>query len=371
MSESVLYGAAAIGCVASLYFLTKITAKRTSHVDLTEDVDSAVVGQPNLYKPKEGGIGKAHPFSECPEYKNCIYLDYNATTPVFPEVTDAMMPFLTTCFGNPSSSHVFSKPCRLALATARAHIGALVNAKDPGNEIYLTSCGTESDNGAVDIAIHHFMQHKHRYNAARGISEEVNSIPHIISCITEHPAVICYLRVLVTEKRIRMTVLQVDSEGFININDVKNALCADTALVTIMHSNNEVGTVQNIKEIAQCIKQFTHDSAGQNCLLLHSDGAQSLGKLLVDVQALEVDMFTIVGHKYGAPKGVAALYIRTGVETVPILVGGGQERGLRGGIELEPLSVHTFCTLVVRDEFAVSSFSVQPLLIPLRTYCIE
>lgn len=319
-------------CATSLFYLVKKQTKKQAETSVLFSSEE------RLYTRLQSGIGRPHPFSEQLEYKSCIYLDYNATTPVFPEVTDSMMPFLTTCFGNPSSSHVFSKPCRLALATARAHIGALINAKDPANEIYLTSCGTESDNGAVDIAIHHFLQHRRQSNDTKGTAD-VEIVPHIITCITEHPAVICYLRVLATDKKIRLTVLKVNTQGFVDTNDVKAALCIDTALVTIMHSNNEVGTVQNIREIAQCVKQHNQASHGSSSVLFHSDGAQSLGKLLVDVQALEVDMFTIVGHKYGAPKGVAALYIRTGVNFVPILVGGGQERGLRGGMRKAVLFV--------------------------------
>jgi len=243
-----------------------------------------------------------------------------------------MLPFITNAFGNPSSSHVFARPCRDGLQKARMQIGALINAKDALREVYLTSCGTESDNRAIDIAIHHFAQQKEKWQRA-------SKVPHVVTCITEHPAVINYLRALVREQRISLTVLPVDAQGFVSIAEVKQSLTVDTALVTLMHSNNEVGTIHPLKEVAQVIKQFNLQSKGEACVLLHSDGAQSLGKVLIDVQALDLDMLTIVGHKFGAPKGVAALYIRSNVDTVPMLVGGGQERGVRSGTENVALAV--------------------------------
>jgi cysteine desulfurase len=320
---------------AALYFFSKKRKteeeqhqqQATKKVSAGADTCAEVTASPRRY-----AVGEAHPFSSKQEFKGCVYLDYNATTPVFPEVTTAMMPFLTNCFGNPSSSHIFSAPCRQALHAARMNVGALVNAKNPASEIYFTSCGTESDNRAVDIALHHFAMHRKRLATVQGSTDNTpETLPHVITCKTEHPAVICYLRVLVQEQRIRMTVLPVNAEGFVSVTDVLKALTPHTALVTIMHSNNEVGTVQPIREIGLCVKQYNAQTKGLAAVLFHSDGAQSLGKLLVDVQACELDMFTIVGHKYGAPKGVAALYIRTGVEAPAMLVGGGQERGIRSG----------------------------------------
>ena len=336
ITDSPVSGILATGCIATItIFLLSRNSKNSQRPETVSTLDSKAT--PDTSSVNNSGnnsvgscIGKPHPFASQLEYNNCVYLDYNATTPVFPEVTTAMLPFLTTCFGNPSSSHVFSQPCRIGLQTARSQIGALVNAKDPQNEIYLTSCGTESDNRAVDIAIHHFMQHKKKLLASKGVDMSV-TVPHIITCITEHPAVICYLRVLGEEQRIRMTVLPVNSEGLVDVAAIRQALTPNTALVTIMHSNNEVGTLQPIREIGKCIRQFNQQQRGEACVLLHSDGAQSLGKVLADVQALDVDMFTIVGHKFGAPKGVGALYIRSGVAIAPMLVGGGQERGIRGG----------------------------------------
>jgi cysteine desulfurase len=340
-TEAKVGGIIAAGCVVtiSLFYLLRSKKKVSSNNE------GSLLQAPKVPYEEVSQVGQPHPFSKESKFKGCVYLDYNATTPVFPEVTQAMMPFLTTCFGNPSSSHVFSTPCREGLFKARNQIGDLVNAKDSQNEIFLTSCGTESDNAAVDMAIHNFKQFKAR---VLGIAPTDPSmpVPHIITCITEHPAVICYLRVLRDElKVIRMTVLPVNGEGLVDVEKLKNALTPDTALVTIMHSNNEVGTIQPIRQIALCIKQYnaTHQPSNNTssntssntsnaaCVLLHSDAAQSLGKVLVDVQALGVDMLTIVGHKFGAPKGVGALYIRSNVEKVAMLVGGGQERGIRGG----------------------------------------
>ena len=319
-----LCGIVAVGA-ASLFYLSN-KRKAAGAIEPAPSTKRIAFSDDAKVDSKQYSAGDPHPYTLKPEFKGCVYMDYNATTPVFPEVTAVMLPFLTTCFGNPSSSHIFSTPCRDALKLARNQVGALVNAKDPMNEIYFTSCGTESDNRAIDIAIHHFTQYKKK----RGIDMN-NIIPHIISCKTEHPAVICYLRILVLEQKIHMTVLPVNSEGFISIADLRKALTPNTALVTIMHSNNEVGTIQPIREITQCVKQYNSQLQGDACVLVHTDAAQSLGKVLVDVQHLETDLVTIVGHKYGAPKGVAALYMRTGVQAPQMLVGGGQERGIRSG----------------------------------------
>jgi len=339
-SDNSVYGAFVVGCIVTYLFLSKSASNGPDKLKSPDQSNAPTVhdkGEVSKFSPREvanSSVGQAHPFTREEKYKNCVYLDYNATTPIFPEVTNAMLPFITNAFGNPSSSHVFARPCRDGLQRARLQIGALVNAKDALREICLTSCGTESDNRAIDIAIHHFALHKQKWQLAQsGKDSVVSKVPHVVTCVTEHPAVINYLRALVREQRISLTVLPVDAQGFISVAEVKLSLTMDTALVTIMHSNNEVGTIHPIKEVSQVIKQFNQQSKGEACVLLHSDGAQSLGKVLIDVQALDLDMLTIVGHKFGAPKGVAALYIRSNVETVPMLVGGGQERGVRSGTE--------------------------------------
>lgn len=268
-------------------------------------------------------VGDSHPYTLESVYDNCIYLDYNATTPVFPEVYYKMVPFLTTCFGNPSSSHTFSLPCREGIVLARRCVGLLINSPNSKVDIIFTSCGTESDNRAIDIALFHYF--KRQKPGAAYI------LPNVIASAIEHPAVLCYLHALVLRKEITLTVIPVDGEGFVNLPLFKAALSPNTALVTIMHSNNEVGTIQPIREIAQSIRLYNQKN--QSCVLFHSDGAQSLGKVLIDVQALGVDMFTIVGHKYGAPKGIAALYLRENITATPMLFGGGQERGIRSGCD--------------------------------------
>lgn len=278
------------------------------------------------------GIGKSHPAMK--KYPGCTYLDYNATTPIFPEVSRVMQPFVLQCFGNPSSSHVFSVPCKEAVKTARKHVQSLVRAPRV-EEIFFTSCGTESDNRAIDIALSAYRE------AVTDSFLKKASPPHVITCAIEHPAVLVYVKQLEKRGDIELSILPVDEEGSIDPGDIVKAFRKNTALVTIMHSNNEVGTIQPIQEIANAIKSYNAESAvvgKRPPVLFHSDAAQSIGKVTVDVSVLGVDMLTIVGHKFGAPKGIAALYARTdtchgAMARAPLLVGGGQEMGLRGGTE--------------------------------------
>lgn len=265
-----------------------------------------------------------------PKFNDCIYCDYNATTPIYEEVREAMMPYFTSCFGNPSSSHVFGNPCKEALLKARSYVGQLINAKSPLQEIYFTSCGTESDNWAVDISINHYKQHCLE-------SSVVYQIPKIITSAIEHPAVLNYLKHLEQQGLVEVAILPVSREGFVDLKKIEEELTDNTALVSVMHSNNEVGTIQPIRRISQIIQ--SHNSKHHGHVLFHLDAAQSMGKVLLDVQALSVDMVTIVGHKYGAPKGIAALFVKQGVKMIPSLYGGGQERGYRGGTENVPYCV--------------------------------
>lgn len=243
---------------------------------------------------------------------NPIYLDYNASTPIAPEVVAEMLPYFNTNYGNPSSAYVPGRINKLAIEKARKQVASLINAKP--EEIYFTGSATESNNLAIrGIAL---------VNADKG--------RHIISSAVEHPAVIevCkYLASLGWE----ITYLPVDRLGAVNPADVENAIRKDTVLITIMHANNEVGTIQPIEKIGAI--------AQEHKILFHTDAAQSLGKIEVDVQKLNVDLLTIAGHKLYAPKGIGSLYIKQGTKIENIIYGGSQERGIRPGTENVPYMV--------------------------------
>jgi len=235
-----------------------------------------------------------------------IYLDYNATTPVDPEVIQAMEPFFREHFGNPSSSHYYGSITRTAIEKARLQLARFISAKP--QEIIFTSGGTESNNLAIQ-GIAYENQHKGR---------------HIITSTVEHPAVseVCkYLE----KNGFRITYVPVDHYGMIDPSDVEEAIRKDTILISIMHANNEVGTIQPLKEIA--------DIAKAHGIVFHSDGAQSLGKIHVDVNELNVDMFSIAGHKVYAPKGIGALYIRDGIKIEKVYHGADHEQNQRPGTE--------------------------------------
>ncbi len=240
-----------------------------------------------------------------------IYFDNNATTNIAPEVLQAMMPFLSGLYGNPSSMHTFGGQVRKCVDEARERVAALIGA-DPA-EIVFTSCGTESDNMAIRGAVH-----------ASG--ERLN----IITTRVEHPAVLETCRIL-KEGGHRVIELDVDSEGRVNLVDLQKALDSGKALVSIMWANNETGVVFPIREMAEIVKA----SGG----VMHTDAVQAVGKLPVDMRDVAVDMLSLSGHKLHAPKGVGALYIRKGTRVRPLLFGGHQEAGRRGGTENVPYIV--------------------------------
>lgn len=253
-----------------------------------------------------------------------IYLDYNATTPLDPEAAAAMRPYLEEHFGNPSSGHWYGAQPRKAVAEARARVAELIHSA--AEEIVFTSGGSESNNHALK-------------GAAWAARPRGN---HIVTSRIEHPAVTEVCRWL-GERGFEVTWLGVDPYGMVSAADVAAALRPDTILVSIMHANNETGTVQPIAEIARAVRQ--------KGVLMHTDAAQSAGKMAVDVEALGVDLLSLAGHKLYAPKGVGALYVRRGVRLEKLVAGAGQESGQRAGTEnvLEIVGLGKACEIAHRD----------------------
>ena len=241
-----------------------------------------------------------------------LYLDYNATTPVDPEVVAELLPFLQEGFGNPSSSHPYGKRAKEAVELARARVARLLGAMPA--EIVFTSGGTEANNQAlIGVAL---------ANRERG--------RHIITSAIEHPAVLNPLRWL-EGQGFTVTYLPVDATGRVEPEAVREAITSETILISIMHANNEVGTIQPLAEISAI--------ARENGVLLHTDAAQSVGKIPTRVDELGVDLLTVAGHKFYAPKGVGALYVRQGVRVDSYLHGAGHEGGRRAGTENVPYIV--------------------------------
>jgi cysteine desulfurase len=241
-----------------------------------------------------------------------IYLDYNATTPIDPKVLESMLPYFQSNFGNPSSSHIYGRIPKKAVEKSREQVATLIGANI--DEIIFTSGGTESDNHAI-------------IGTALANKEKGK---HIITSIIEHPAVLEPCRYL-ERLGFRITYLPVDEYGLVNPEDVQAAINDNTILITIMHANNEVGTIEPIEEIGEIAKKRE--------IPFHTDAAQSCGKVEVDVEKLQVDLLTIAGHKIYAPKGIGALYIRKGTTIDNFVHGAGQERGMRAGTENIPYIV--------------------------------
>ncbi|HJN85793.1 MAG TPA: cysteine desulfurase family protein [Dehalococcoidia bacterium] len=237
---------------------------------------------------------------------NPIYLDYNATTPIDPQVAEAMLPFIQQHFGNPSSGHAFGVTTKEAVDRARSQVAATLRCGT--DEVVFTSGGTESNNYAI----------KGVAGARRGRGN------HIITSTVEHPSVIEVCRYL-EENGCRITYLPVDRNGQVDPQDVEAAITQQTVLVTIMHANNEVGTIEPIADIAGI--------ARRRGVLVHSDCAQSLGKMPVHVDELGVDLLTVAGHKLYAPKGIGALYVRAGVKLEKLIHGANHEMDWRAGTE--------------------------------------
>jgi len=254
-----------------------------------------------------------------------IYLDYNATTPIAPEVADAMIPYLKGFFGNPSSSHFYGRQSNEAVDKARKQVALLLNCN--ANELIFTSGGSESNNYALKGYAF--------ANQEKG--------KHIITSSIEHPAISEVCKFLETQG-FEVTYLPVDGTGRVQLSDVKNAIRPDTILISIMYANNEVGTLQPISEISKLAKE--------NNIVVHSDCAQAVGKVPVNIQELGVDLLTVAGHKLYGPKGIGALYIREGINLQKMIHGADHERNLRAGTEnvLEIVGLGTAAELAMKNE---------------------
>ena len=240
---------------------------------------------------------------------NRVYLDYNATTPVEPEVLDAMLPYFSGEFGNASSIHTFGQRARAAVETAREHVAALIGAR--AQEIFFTSGGTESDNHAI-------------FGIAGSFANGSKSRPHVITSFVEHEAVLNACQAL-EKQGVDVTYLHVDQDGLIDLEDLRGAIRKETALITIMHANNELGTVQPLEEIGRVAKDAD--------VYFHTDAVQSAGKIPIDVNQFQLDLLSLSGHKIYAPKGIGALYVRGGTRLKQLLYGGHHQRGMRPGTE--------------------------------------
>lgn len=254
-----------------------------------------------------------------------IYLDNNATTRVAPEVFEAMRPYLTEEFGNASSAHALGQPARQAIEDARAQVAELIGAGDR-TEIVFTSCGSESDNWAIG-----------------GWLEANPARRHIITTRVEHEAVRNLCEHL-AELGCEVTWLEVDRKGEVDLEDLRRALGRETGIVSMMMANNETGVLFPVEQIGQIVRERSN-------AVFHVDGVQAVGKVPINLKQLPIDLFSISGHKFHAPKGVGALYIRRGVKVPPFIIGGGQERGRRSGTE----AVHNIVALGRAAKLAIES----------------
>jgi cysteine desulfurase len=241
-----------------------------------------------------------------------IYLDYNASTPLAPEVVETMKPLLDDFYGNPSAIHWAGKPVKDLLHQARQQVADLIGCSP--KEIIFTSGGSEANNLALKGF---YFKNKNKGN-------------HIITSKIEHPAIMNPCRFL-EQIGAKVTYLDVDKYGKVSLEEIEKAIMNETILISIMHSNNETGTLQPIKEIGELAEKYG--------IALHSDASQSVGKVPVNVNVLKVDMLTIAGHKLYAPKGIGALFIKEGIQLEPLIHGAGHEFGLRAGTENTLLAV--------------------------------
>lgn len=254
-----------------------------------------------------------------------IYLDNNATTRVAPEVLDAMQPYLSDVFGNPSSAHALGREVKRAVEQSREQVANLIGAAD-ASEIVFTSCGSESDNWAI-----------------RGVLATQPQKKHIVTTQVEHEAVRNLCRLLENEGY-EVTWLGVDTNGELDLDDLRAALRPDTALVSIMLANNETGVLFPMEEIGRIVRENSE-------AVFHVDGVQAVGKIPIDLKNTAVDLFALSGHKLHAPQGIGALYIRKGISLSPLIVGGAQEQGRRAGTSAVPniVGLGAACRLAHED----------------------
>jgi cysteine desulfurase len=255
-----------------------------------------------------------------------IYLDNNATTAVAPQVLEAMQPFLSAFFGNPSSAHSLGRFMKQAVEQSREQVANLIGASDAG-EIVFTSCGSESDNWAI-----------------RGVLASRPEKKHIVTTLVEHEAVRNLCQILEKEGY-EVTWLGVDGNGALDLDALRATLRQDTALVSIMLANNETGVLFPIDEIGHLVRE-------KSDAVFHVDGVQAVAKIPIDLKNLEVDLFALSGHKFHAPQGVGALYVRHGINLPSFLVGGGQEEGRRAGTSAVPniVGLGAACQLAQGDD---------------------
>lgn len=258
-----------------------------------------------------------------------IYFDNNATTQIAPEVLDAMMPYLASQYGNPSSAHTFGRDARRLVETAHENVAELLSAASP-DEIVFTSCGTESDNWAILGTLKSFPEKR-----------------HIITTRVEHEAVRKVCESLEKQDYL-VTWLGVDEEGSLDLDALKDALNEQTAVVSVMLANNETGVLFPVKEIAGIIKERSN-------ALFHVDGVNAAGKVPVDLKNMAIDLFSISAHKFHGPKGIGALYIRNGVDLPSFLTGGGQEKGRRAGTE----AVHQIAGIGAAAKIVCDMFEME------------
>lgn len=264
-----------------------------------------------------------------------IYFDNNATTQVAPEVFAAMKPFLSEFYGNPSSAYTFGREMRETIEKSRENLANLLGAQN-SNEVIFTSGGTESDNWAI-----------------LGTLEANPNKKHIITTRVEHEAVRKLCEKL-EAKGFEITWLEVDEEGFLNLDELKNSFREDTAIVSIMLANNETGILFPVEKCAEIVKENSN-------ALFHVDGVNAVGKIPVDLKNTAIDLFSISGHKFHAPKGIGALYIKENIKLPSIQIGGGQESGRRAGTE----AVHQIAGIGAAAEF-VADFSKMEEVLNLR-----